>query len=124
MPNSRQWLPWMALFAAMAAIDLTTRFALPFNLKRVLVVEAVLFFGAALATLSLMARPPRPSGWRRVLHWFLAGAFALAALRAAIWAAGQPVVRANVAIVILAILMLVGSWVRHRRQAVGPSQPG
>jgi len=34
---------WLALLAAVAAIELTVRFALPSDLDRVLVVEAVLF---------------------------------------------------------------------------------
>jgi MYXO-CTERM domain-containing protein len=123
MSRPRRWVPWLALFGAIAAIDLAARFVLPFSLNRVLAVEALLFFGAALATLALIARPPHPCGWRRVLQWLLVGAFALAGLRAAIWAAGQPVARANVVIVVLAVLALAGSWLRRRRRTMGPTQP-
>jgi hypothetical protein len=115
MLRSHRWLPWIGLAAAITAIDLVSRFALPFNLQRVLVVEAVLFFVGALATLTLSTRPPRPSGWRRVLPRLLAGGLLLAAFRAALWAAGMPVARANLIILVLGVVMLAGAQWRTRR---------
>lgn len=108
MLRSGRWLVWTGLVAAITAIDLAARFALPFSLQRVLVVEAVLFFLGALATLALSARPPQASGWRRVLQRILAAGLVLAALRAALWAAGLPVARANLIILVLGVVMLTG----------------
>jgi hypothetical protein len=114
------WLLWATLFAAIAAVEGLVRFAIPFRLERVLVVEAVLFFAAALVTLFLIQRPPSVSKWRRRLQWVLVWAFGLGSARAAIWAAGQPVRRANLAILLMALLVLISSWLRrrgHRAQA-------
>jgi hypothetical protein len=115
MPKSHKWLVWTGLAAAIAAIDLATRFALPFDLQRVLLVEALLFFVGGLAVLGIGTRPPQASGWRRVLERLLAGGLVLAALRSALWAAGLPVARANLIILILGGITLgVAKW-RTRR---------
>jgi hypothetical protein len=123
MANARTWRSWVTPFSLIAALDLFVRFALPFSLGRVLIVEAGLFLGAALVTRALIAQPPLRSGWRRVVQLSLMWAFGLAALRAAIWAAGQPVMRANLATFVAAILLLIGSrlW---RRQSKSSSDLG
>ncbi len=110
-------MPWLALFGVVAAVELTVRVALPFKLQRVLVVEAVLFLTSALVMLGLLARTPRRTGWRRVLPWILGGGFVLAALRSALWAAGQPVMRANIVVLVLAVICLAVTWVSRRRRA-------
>lgn len=120
MPRSRTWLPWATLFAAIALVEVLVRFAFPFSLRRVLVVEAVLFVDAALVILCFIQRPPVSSGWRRRLQWALVLAFALGSIRAAIWATGQPVMRANLAILLLAIVVLIGSGIRRGRRSRQP----
>lgn len=120
MPRTRTWLPWAMLFSAIAVVEVLVRFAAPFSLRRVLVVEAVLFLAAALAALVLIQRPSFSSGWRLRLHWTLVWAFVLGGIRAAIWAAGQPVMRANLVILLLAIVVLIGSRIRRRRRGEQP----
>jgi Na+/melibiose symporter-like transporter len=115
--KERGWVPWLALFGVVAAVELTVRVALPFKLQPVLVVEAVLFLTSALVMLGLLARTPRRTGWRRVLPWILGGGFVLAALRSALWAAGQPVMRANIVVLVLAVICLAVTWVSRRRRA-------
>ena len=122
MPKSHTWLPWAALFGTIATVEVLVRFAVPFSLRRVLVVEALLFFGAALAALRLTLRPAKPSKWRRLLQWSLVWGLALGAIRAAIWAAGQPVTRANLAALLVAIIALAASRIRRRRQSRQPPQ--
>lgn len=114
MPKTRTWFAWPALIAVITAVELVIRFALSFNLRRVLVVEALLFFAAALCVRDLINRPPHLSGWRRTIQWSLVWAFALAALRAAIWAAGQTVMRANLATLVTAVVVLI--WSRKWRR--------
>ncbi|NIM51422.1 MAG: hypothetical protein GTO22_19595 [Gemmatimonadales bacterium] len=106
----------------MTAVDLVTRFVLPFNLKRVLTVEAALFFGAAFVALALVIRSPWPDGWRRVVQWLLVGSFALAALRAAVWAAGLPVAWANRLVLVVAAVTVLLTWLwrRLRRHTIEP----
>lgn len=116
MPERRGWIRWVALLAVVAAVELVARFAFPFDLERVLVVETVLFLGAAFAITRLVARAPPKKRWQRVLQWVLAWSFALAAVRTGIWAAGQPVSRANGAVLVLGVVVLVAAWVRHRRR--------
>ena len=123
MSPLRRWLPWIALSGVIASIELTDRFAFPFNLRRVLMVEAVLYVGASLVTVALITRLPRPTGWRRVGQWVLVAAFALAALRSGIWAAGRPVPRANLAIAVLGAITVGVAYLRRHRRA-GGHRPG
>jgi hypothetical protein len=116
VPGARGWIRWVTLIVVVAAIDLAARFALPFDLTRVLVVETVLFLGTALAMATLISRAPPRRRWLRVLLWVFAWSFALAAVRTGIWAAGQPVTRANAIVLALGVIVLVAAWVRHQRR--------
>lgn len=87
---------------------------MPFELQRVVRVEAVLFVATSLVLLALYRRDPRATGWRRTLQVVLVAAFALAGIRAAIWAAGKPVFWANLTVLMLAAVA-VGVLVFRRR---------
>ncbi len=94
-------------------IELAVRFAIPFELRRVLVVEAVVFLGAGVVS-GMLVRRSVQVGWRYALQWALVGAFVLAAVRAGLWAAGVPVARANQIIGLLGVLALAAVWLRRR----------
>ena len=119
MPATRTSVAWATLFGVIVAAEVLVRFAIPFNLTRVLVVEALLFFAAASVIIILIQRPPFALGWRRRLQWILFWFFILGGMRAAIWALGQPVMRANMAILLLGVVALIGYLIwrrRHREQ--------
>jgi hypothetical protein len=107
--------------AVATAIDLTARFAWEFRLDRVLRTEAVLFLAAGGVFVMLLRRRPRATGWLRLLQVTLAAAFGLAGVRAALWAAGAPVVTANMAIFALAVVAAAIAWVRRRRRVATDS---
>lgn len=115
---------WIALFGAVAAVELFVRFALPFDLERVLIVETVLFLGASFASFALARRAPKAEGWRHVLQLTLAGSFILAAIRVGLWAAGQPVARANLVIAILGAMVVTLTWWSRRRTSRVPGPIG
>jgi len=58
-------MPWLLLFAMVGIIELAVRFALPFELRRVLVVEAVVFLGAGVVS-GMLVRRSVQVGWRYV----------------------------------------------------------
>jgi hypothetical protein len=111
-----RWLPWIALIAAATAVDLFVRFVLKFDLFLVLVTEGVTFSIAAILMFALIAMQRSPTGWQGNAQWMLGWAFALAALRAVIWAVGQPVYRANIAIGVLGLLVAATGWLFHHRR--------
>ena len=104
---------WIVLLAVIAAVEVIVRFAVPFHLQRVLVTEAVAFLTASLVG-SLLASRSVQTGWRLGLQWILTAGFLLGALRAALWAGGMQVVRANQIIAGLAVLALVIWFARSR----------
>src|SRR5574341_1907394 len=116
--------PWVLLFGMIAAIELTVRFLLPFDLRRVLIVEAGLFLGAGVTTWALVLRSPQSFGWRRVAQWSLAGGLILAAIRATLWASGMPVARANLVIALLGAVGLIALWFQRRafRRPTAPTE--
>ena len=119
MPPSRISVAWATLFGVIVVAEALVRFAIPFNLTRVLVVEALLFFAAAIVIIILIQQPPFASGWRRGLQRILLWFFILGGIRAAIWASGQPVMRANMAILVFGIVVLIANRIwrrRHRKQ--------
>lgn len=103
-----------ALLAVVAAVELAVRFALPFDLTRVLVVEAVLFPLAGVACVALIRRRPSQSSLGRTLQLLLAAAFFLGGLRALVWVAGGSVMAANVTTVAAAVV--AWAWYRVRRR--------
>jgi len=120
MPRALRWIPWVGLVAAATAVDLAVRFAIPFDLTRVLVVETALFLATALTMAWMVSRLPANRRWLRVLQWVLAWSFGLAAVRSGIWAFGQPVVQANITACVLGAAVLVSAWLRRRRRTEAP----
>jgi protein-S-isoprenylcysteine O-methyltransferase Ste14 len=120
MRSSRESLrrsaPWIAVVLAALAIDLAVRFGLHPDFRFTLWIEGGVFLLAALVLLGLYHREPAQPGWRRGLRVALIGAFALGGLRSLMWAAGQPVYRANLKILIIAVLAWA-YWRRRRRRA-------
>jgi hypothetical protein len=118
MPASRASITWATLFGVIVATEALVRFAIPFNFTRILVVEALLFFAAAIVIIILIRRPPFALGWYRGLQWILLWFFILGGIRATIWALGQPVMRANMAILLIGIVVLIANriWRRRHRQ--------
>jgi peptidoglycan/LPS O-acetylase OafA/YrhL len=118
----RQLALWVGVILVATAIDLAVRFGMPFDLQLVVRVEAVLFLATSLVLSALYRRQPRATGWRRKLQAVLVASFALAGVRSAIWAAGQPVYRANLAVLALAAVATVVLLVRRRarRRATAP----
>lgn len=101
-------LRWLGVVLIATAIDLLVRFALPFDLSRVLRVEAALFPLTGLALFLLFRSEPRASpGWRRVQIVVIA-AFPLAGIRSGLWAAGLPVQRANLVVLAIGIVTWLG----------------
>ena len=123
LERMRRWMPWLLLFAIVAIIELAVRFAIPFELRRVLVVEAVLFLGAGVVS-GMLVRRSVQVGWRYALQWVLVGALVLAAVRAGFWAAGVPVARANQIIGLLGALALGAVWLRRRSRLRAASASG
>ena len=119
----RRLMPWLLLFAIVGIIELVVRFAIPFETRRVLVVEAVLFLGAGVVS-GILARRAVQVGWRYALQWALVAAFVLAAVRAGLWAVGVPVPRANQIIALLGVLALGAVWLRRRRRPRASSVSG
>jgi len=119
----RKLAVWIILFAVVAVLDSAVRFALPFNLRQVLIVEVVLFFTAGVAAAFLATRSPRFVGWRYKIQWALAAALILAAVRSCLWAIGLSVYRANMVILALAILATAAAWIRGRRLRSQPLPP-
>jgi hypothetical protein len=115
----RGLMPWLLLFAIVGVIELAVRFAIPFALRRVLVVEAVVFLGAGVVS-GMLVRRSVQVGWRYALQWALVGAFVLAAVRAGLWAVGVPVARANQIIGLVGVLALGAVWLRRRSQPRAP----
>ncbi|MGD2120922.1 MAG: hypothetical protein PVJ76_04220 [Gemmatimonadota bacterium] len=106
----KTFLKWAVVFAVATFVDLLARFAIPFQMTRVLAVEAVLFPAAAAAFLVLMRKGPSQTGFRRKLQIILIGGFFLAGLRSGLWAAGIPVGTVNLLVLAAAVL----TWVAYR----------
>ena len=113
----KPWLRWTLVILGAAVVDVAARFAMPFDLRRVLIAEALLFpaTGVVLARMTV-ARPAR-AGWRRTLQWVLVAAFVLAGLRSALWVIGVPVMTANYTLIGLAAALWGIARYRRRRGA-------
>ena len=102
-----------------AAIDFAARITLGFDMRRVAIAEAILFSvtGALIYSFARVASPHRKR--TRRLEVTVAAMFGLAAVRAAAWAMGAPVLVANLMTLGLAAILglaLVIGWYRARRQ--------
>jgi peptidoglycan/LPS O-acetylase OafA/YrhL len=112
----RQTILWIGIILAVTAIDLGVRFGMSFEIMRVIRIEAVLFLLTSVVLFALYRSNPRTIGRRRTIQIVLVASFALAGIRAAIWAAGQPVFWANLAILILAGVIIGVFTIRRRAQ--------
>ena len=93
---------------AVTAVDLVARFGFSLDLDRVLWVEAVLFASAGVLLLGWFRKGPHLSAPKRLVQALVIWGFFLGALRSAIWASGIPVQRANLAVLVVAVLAWAG----------------
>ena len=105
---------WTLLILAVTLADLAVRLATRFSMAWVVPAEAMLFLGTSLALWRLHDRAPAPVPWQSTLQRVLVAAFALAGLRAALWAGGLHVARANVVVLTVGALLAL-AVVRSRR---------
>jgi hypothetical protein len=75
--------------------------------------EAALFLGTSLTLWMFHRGKPAPVRWQLWLQRALVALFALASLRAALWALRLPVAQANVIVLIVAVV-LGGLAIGHR----------
>jgi uncharacterized membrane protein len=112
---------WAFVILGVTAIDLAVRFLLPFDLRRVMRVEGVLFMVTGFLLLQMARRAPPVGGWRRVLRAGLVASFLLAGLRAALWGLGTSPIVANVAALVGAVA--IGTTYFLRRRSGGTRRP-
>lgn len=118
-------LQWTAVILVAAALDLGVRFGLQPDFHTSLWIEGGIFLLTMAVLLALYRRAPARPGWKRNLQVLLVAAFALGGLRSLLWAAGNPVTRANLKIFVLGILAWAYFMRRRRnaRRAAADSQP-
>ena len=113
------WARWTLLILAVTLADFAVRLASRFSMAWVVPAEAILFLGTSLALWLLHDRARASVPWQFTLQRVLVAAFALAGLRAALWAGGLPVARANVVILTVGALLLALAVIRSRRRRAG-----
>ncbi len=103
---------WLKIIGVAAVIDVVARFFVPSSMPFVLVLEALIFSGAAVALVLPVIRKAGMTGFRKKLHTWLGAAFALGALRSGMWGLGVPVEYANLTIFLLGLagLAVVYFW--------------
>jgi hypothetical protein len=119
-------LRWTAVILLASALDLGVRFGLQPDFEVSLWIEGGIFLLTAIILFWLYRGAPARRGWRRNLQVVLVAAFALGGLRSLIWAAGNPVTRANLKVLLLGIVSWA-YWRRRQRNAArtaDESQPG
>ena len=114
MSKFRQRRRPLIIIAAVVVVDLAARVGFRFQMGRVVLVEAMLFAAAAL----LLAWPAvRDKSLSRLELW-LAVILGLGSLRAGLWSVGLPVSIANLAVLAVGVLVILGYFIRrwlHRR---------
>lgn len=106
-PKKRRKVPsWMSVIGLAALLDLGARFFVPASMPFVLKFEAVIFAAAAIGLLIPTLKRPSLVGYRKKLHRWLSGAFALGAIRAGMWGFGVPVEYANLTSFVLGVCAL------------------
>jgi hypothetical protein len=107
----------LLIVAAVLVLDVGGRLAFGFQMRRVIVVEAIVFGAAALMLVWAARREQSPRAWR--LELWLAVMFGLGSLRAALWSCGLAVEVANLVVLAVGLLAALGFglwwWVRRRR---------
>jgi hypothetical protein len=106
------------VLAAVIVLDVALRFFVGFQMRGVAAVEAVLFAAASVLLLWADRRNRPAASARKRLDFWLAIFFALGSLRAGLWAAGVRVSVANLVILAVGVLTVIGyalrQWVHHR----------
>lgn len=112
-PGRRYW--WLVILGVVGLVDIVGRLAMNFDMPRVALFEAILFVGtcALFATIT-KGHAPRSRALKRLECGF-AVVFGLASVRVMVWAAGARVAVANMAALVLGLILLVGIvlWKRH-----------
>ena len=112
----------LAIASAVTVVDLAAHFTFDLEMSHVLVIETVCFlFGSAMLLWAAKQDKQGSFKARRVDLW-LALAFALGGIRAALWAAGAAVYVANLVILGLGVILALQLVVWTRRSA-GPAAP-
>lgn len=112
----RPLIGWISVILAATATDLFARFGIPFDLTRVLWVEAAIFPLSGVGLLLLSRRSPWAPGFRRRIQIVVVAGFFLSGLRSGLWAAGFPIGRVNLAVLGAAILLWLGFRLARIRQ--------
>jgi hypothetical protein len=115
---------WTLIILAVGLADFAARFGTGFNMVWVVRSEAVLLLGGGLALWILQRRNPAQIRWQRRVQRVLVALFGLGGLRAALWASGMAVARANVVVLVLGVLVGTVAWWRGRRVAGVARAPG
>jgi len=114
----KRGLRWLAVLFVAAAVDLGVRFGPGLDFENVLWIEALIFLAAAGVLYRWYRMDPATPGWRRALQAVLLASLVLAAIRAGIWASGQPVTLANGVILGLGVAgWLIWMYRRRARRA-------
>jgi len=115
---------WAGIFVVVALLDFGVRFASGFDMTWVNRAEAVLLLGTALLLWFLGRTHPAPNRRQHTIQLAIVASFVLGGLRAALWAAGLPVDRANLAIAALGLVLVIEAIRRYRRGARRVADPG
>lgn len=117
----RQYRRALIVVIGSVIADFAGRWALDFDMDRVIPFEALLFLAGG-GVLLLAAKRDRPDSARALrLDLWLALAFGLAGVRAGLWAAGMPVYVANLVILVVGIFLGV-RLIRWSRQILSGDQ--
>ena len=106
----------LAVLAMVLVVDLVVRIGSGFDMAVVVTSEAILFAVAAILLWRAAGRAGAADASLRRLDLWLAACFALAGIRAALWAVGLAVYTANLVILGLAVATGVVAWARARRR--------
>jgi hypothetical protein len=115
---------WILVLAVTTALDLLARFSLPFDFARVMHIEAALFSLTAVALGLLLRSEPRSHGWPRALKLGLIWLFALGGLRPLLWTIHVPLLSANLATFLVALVGVLIWVARRRRRRVDAADHG
>jgi hypothetical protein len=110
----REWHRWLLIVGAVIVLDLAGRFALDFDVTRVLILESLLFAGACIVVVVVATRRPREAVASRRVGCGLGAAFGLAALRTTLWSVGVNIAVANMVVLAGGVALVAGLLIRRR----------
>jgi 4-amino-4-deoxy-L-arabinose transferase-like glycosyltransferase len=113
---------WALVVTSATGLDLLMRFAGPFDFRRVMHMEAVLFPATAGALALLFRGEPSSPPWPRRARIGLVALFGLGGLRPVLWTLGLPLSTANLS-TLAAALASTMIWVLRRRRRPPGSPP-